>query len=263
MKLTVLVDNSTYINEYYFGEPALSFYIENENDKILFDLGYSDVFAKNAKLMKIDINSINKIVFSHGHNDHTGGLKYIKKRTDIIAHPDTFKTRKDDEGKYGSFMREEEILKKHNFISTSNMIELSTNLFYLGEIPALNSFETREEMGKIIKDNESPDFTLDDSALVYKGKDAIHIITGCSHSGICNIIEYAKNKFNTDKIGKVIGGFHLFDCNKQVDKTIEYFKQNKIENLYPCHCTSFKVKAKINSEIPIQEVGVGMELEII
>ena len=37
MKLTVLVDNNTYIDEYYFGEPAVSYYIEAEDKCILFD----------------------------------------------------------------------------------------------------------------------------------------------------------------------------------------------------------------------------------
>ena len=49
MKLTVLVDNNTFIDEYYLGEPAVSYYIEDQDIKILFDTGYSDIFIKNAK----------------------------------------------------------------------------------------------------------------------------------------------------------------------------------------------------------------------
>jgi 7,8-dihydropterin-6-yl-methyl-4-(beta-D-ribofuranosyl)aminobenzene 5'-phosphate synthase len=48
MKLTVLVDNNTFIDRYFLGEPAVSYYIEDEDDKILFDTGYSDVFISNA-----------------------------------------------------------------------------------------------------------------------------------------------------------------------------------------------------------------------
>lgn len=55
MKLTVLVDNNTYIDRYYLGEPALSFYIEDGGDKILFDTGYSDAFIRNAEKMGIDL----------------------------------------------------------------------------------------------------------------------------------------------------------------------------------------------------------------
>ncbi|MEI8390040.1 MAG: hypothetical protein WCG23_09165, partial [bacterium] len=49
MRLTVLVDNNTYTDSYFYGEPALCFYIEENNRKILFDTGYSDIFIKNAK----------------------------------------------------------------------------------------------------------------------------------------------------------------------------------------------------------------------
>ena len=60
MKLKVLVDNNTFIDEYYLGEPAVSYYIEDEDTKILFDTGYSEAFIKNAKNMKIDLRKIDK-----------------------------------------------------------------------------------------------------------------------------------------------------------------------------------------------------------
>lgn len=77
MKLKVLVDNNTFIDMYYLGEPGVSYYIEDGEDKILFDTGYSDAFIKNAENMNINLNKINKLVISHGHDDHTKGLKYF------------------------------------------------------------------------------------------------------------------------------------------------------------------------------------------
>lgn len=77
MKLKVLVDNNTYIDRYYLGEPAVSYYIEDKDIKILFDTGYSDIFISNSKKMGIDLNNIDKIVISHGQDDHTKGLKYF------------------------------------------------------------------------------------------------------------------------------------------------------------------------------------------
>lgn len=73
MRLTVLVDNNTYIDEYYLGEPALSYYIEDDEDCILFDTGYSDLYIRNAEKMGLDLSFVSTVVFSHGHNDHTGG----------------------------------------------------------------------------------------------------------------------------------------------------------------------------------------------
>ena len=64
MKLLVLCDNNTFIDSYLIGEPALSFYIENGKDKILFDLGYSNVFKFNAEKRNINLEKINKIVLS-------------------------------------------------------------------------------------------------------------------------------------------------------------------------------------------------------
>jgi 7,8-dihydropterin-6-yl-methyl-4-(beta-D-ribofuranosyl)aminobenzene 5'-phosphate synthase len=49
MKLTILVDNNTIIDQYYLGEPAVSYWIEASGKKILFDVGYSDIFLKKCK----------------------------------------------------------------------------------------------------------------------------------------------------------------------------------------------------------------------
>ena len=55
MKLIVLADNNTYIDQYYLAEPALSIYIEKGEKKYLFDTGYSDVYLKNAANLEIEI----------------------------------------------------------------------------------------------------------------------------------------------------------------------------------------------------------------
>ncbi|MCD8079545.1 MAG: MBL fold metallo-hydrolase [Bacteroides sp.] len=101
MKLTVLADNNTFIDHYYCGEPALSFYLEDEETKILFDTGYSDVFVKNAEKMRIDLSAAMHIVLSHGHNDHTGGLVFLQEKNylfnkHIVAHPDVFIPREEN-----------------------------------------------------------------------------------------------------------------------------------------------------------------------
>ena len=77
MKLTVLVDNNTYIDQYYLGEPAVSYYIEDEGARVLLDTGYSDIFLSNAEKMGIDLSRLTHIALSHGHNDHTGGLRFL------------------------------------------------------------------------------------------------------------------------------------------------------------------------------------------
>ena len=114
-------------------------------------------------------------------------------------------------------------------------------------------------MGKqITNKTRGDDYVMDDTALVYKSEKGIYIITGCSHSGICNIVEYAKKVSEDNRVLGIIGGFHLFEVSEKVNKTIEYLAENNVKELYPCHCTSFAVKAEIHKTIPVKEVGVGL-----
>lgn len=92
MKLTVLMDNHTEIDVYHLGEPAVSYWLEADGKRFLFDTGYSDAFLKNAKAMGIDLTTADAILLSHGHNDHTGGLPDLlalpfPKKPRLIAHP--------------------------------------------------------------------------------------------------------------------------------------------------------------------------------
>lgn len=60
----------------------------------------------------------------------------------------------------------------------------------------------------------------------------------------------------------MIGGFHLFEVNNRLEKTIEYFKKNDIKLLYPCHCVSLKAKIEMGKQLDICEVGVGLEINL-
>ena len=154
MRLRVLEDNNTFIDMYYVGEPAVSYYIEDDSSKILFDTGYSNAFMTNAKKMNIDLDKINKVIISHGHDDHTGGLKYLfttRKDIELIAHPDSFYYKEDLIGEYiGSSMKEEELSKNCILNLSKSPIRVSKNIIYLGEIPSLNDFEKRYILGKTI-----------------------------------------------------------------------------------------------------------------
>ena len=75
MKLTVLVDNNTLIDRYFLAEPGLSFLLEDSGTRVLFDIGYSDIFLKNARKMGLSLLDLNYVVLSHGHLDHSWGLE--------------------------------------------------------------------------------------------------------------------------------------------------------------------------------------------
>ena len=264
MKLTVLEDNNTYIDMHYLGEPAVSYFIEDGDTNILFDTAYSDAYIKNAKALGIDLNDIDKIVLSHGHNDHSGGLRYLEKRKiKLISHPDAFNYKSNEGLDISSPLNIDEASKLYDLVLSKEPVSISDNLTFLGEIPEYFDFEKRYALGKTRKNEEMiDDYLYDDSALVYKSDQGLFVITGCSHSGICNIMEHAKKVCNEDRICGVIGGYHLFNVDERLRKTIQYFKNNKVELIYPCHCVSLAAKIEMGKALDIKEVGVGLVLDI-
>lgn len=242
-------------------EHGLSYLLEIDGEKILFDTGHSDVFLRNAKTLGIDIqNELKTVVLSHGHWDHGDGLQFIVNK-DLITHPVTFvkRFRKTDHSLVGLSLTKDEIQKKFTLFENINHYQISTNLYFLGEIPRLNDFESQTTAFEF--ENGEDDFVLDDSALAAVVNDKLVIITGCSHSGICNICEQAKKVTQISKIKAVIGGFHLKYQSRQTIETIEYFKRNEVEKLYPSHCTELPALTAFYNEFRIKQVKTGMTLE--
>ena len=171
MKLQVLVDNNTFIDCYYLGEPGASYYIEDGSAKILFDTGYSNIFIKNAQDMGIDLGAITHIVLSHGHNDHTGGLKALAERFDLsqtrlIAHPLCFAPKWAHEGYIGAPFDTAQVMEKFSCTLTREPYWITENCCFLGEIPESNDFEARRKLGEMDVDGRRvDDFLLDDTAM--------------------------------------------------------------------------------------------------
>ena len=268
MKLTVLADNNTFIDQYYFGEPAACYYIEDGDKKILFDTGYSDVLIRNAEKMGIDLKKVDCIAISHGHNDHTGGLQFLNEYMDlsnveVIAHPTCFFPKVMNGESIGAPFSTEKMAEISKFQPSRGFKSLTDRLCFLGAIPRMNGFENQKPIGTVdMYGTVEEDFILDDSALVYRGEEGIFVITGCSHSGICNIVDYAKFVTGEDRVLGVLGGFHLFEDDEQLMKTVEYLESCKIEKIYPCHCVSLKARAKMMEKLPVTETGVGMVVEV-
>ena len=266
MKICLLCDNKTIIDSYYLGEPAFSLYIEEGGKKILFDTGYSDVFLKNAEKMGIDLKSLDCLVFSHGHNDHTGGLKYLLpylKDAILVAHPDCFEEKWDEGLPVGSPLSIEEIGEHVKELRlTKEVCPLTEKLFYLGEIPRIHGFEDNTVGFRIIDGEKEPDRCLDDSALAYDGEDGLVIISGCAHSGIVNIVDQACRITGKTHIQALLGGFHLLKEDERSIETVKHLKDRDIDVCYPCHCVSFISMYRMREAgMDVRETGVGMKLE--
>jgi 7,8-dihydropterin-6-yl-methyl-4-(beta-D-ribofuranosyl)aminobenzene 5'-phosphate synthase len=277
LALTVLVDNTVTGDENLMGEAGLAFLITTGGEEILFDTGLSGLFLSNAEKLGIRLEP-DVVVLSHGHNDHTGGLPHLTRhltatgRTEenqseilLIAHPRCFWRKRSGDRENGAPMSEDETRKHFAMSLSQEPVWITEDLVFLGEIPRLLGFEEiapgrRQIQG--IDGTWQPDLLLDDSALAYRSRTGLVIITGCSHAGICNILEYARKVTGEARVRDIIGGFHLIkDDPVRHKETAEYLGGLDLAALHACHCTSLAAKIALAAACPIRETSVGLRLE--
>ncbi len=253
MKLTVLNDNAP--GDICGSEHGLSYLIEADKT-ILLDTGASDLFLKNAALLNRDLTPVDTVVLSHGHWDHGNGLKYIENKT-LITHPDSFqkKYRKRDHSYIGLPFSKKEAAERFHLITTKDAYQISDQITFLGQIPRINDFEAKST--PFVLEDGTDDFVYDDSALAIKTDNGLVVVSGCAHSGICNIIDYAIQITGVKNIYGVIGGFHLKKNDTQTQKTIKYFTDLEIKKNYPSHCTALPALAAFHQTFNTKQVLSG------
>jgi 7,8-dihydropterin-6-yl-methyl-4-(beta-D-ribofuranosyl)aminobenzene 5'-phosphate synthase len=228
-------------------EWGLSLFVECRAGFILFDLGYSDLYGLNAAQLEVDLQKTDIVVLSHHHSDHTGGLRFspFKSPKPLILHPRVMeKLPKEELEKAGT---------SYKVTPSKTPIEVLSGVYFLGEIPRINSFE---------KGIHKDDPMLDDSALVISTNHGAVVISGCGHAGICNICEYAKS-VTGQSLYAVVGGFHLVSEEEGViQRTISYFESENPSHLFPMHCTGFHALSVFHRRLGIAKIGTGDRIEI-
>ena len=278
LSLNVLVDNTTLTDRYFTGEPGFSCLVSCGNKKILFDTGYSDAFLKNAAGMGIGLLDLDHVVLSHGHIDHTGGMTdllkaYLSaslegrphKTPAVVAHPHCFYPRPMPHvGDVGCPVGEARIRRSFPVTTSKKPLWLTGDLVFLGEIDRISDVipDRNKRRSIVTPEGQQDDRLLDDSALAYLSGSGLVIITGCTHAGIPNLVEYAKKVTGETRIRDIIGGFHLKESDREtIDATVAYLKNARPAALHPCHCTSLAAKIALAAVAPVKEAGVGFRLE--
>jgi len=254
MKISVLTEN--HAGNFTLAEHGLSYFIEYDNMRILFDAGQSDMFLKNAGIMNISIDNIDLVILSHGHFDHGNGLDYLS-RNNLLCHPGCFvrRYRRIDKGFIGLKKSRDEIQSEFTLNTSSGPYRVTDKIFYTGEIPRLTDFESVNT--PFIFEDGRPDFVTDDSALVLLLHDGLFVITGCGHAGIVNTLEHARKITGVNKLAGIMGGFHLKGINTQTKETIRYLKYNRINHVLPSHCTELPAMSAFYESFGMSQVKTG------
>ena len=257
--ITTLTENTSSVVG-LLGEWGLCILIENHEISILFDTGLGISVEHNANELKIDLSKIEKIVLSHGHIDHTGGLKNVIVKTgtvDVIAHPDAWSKRFThtpgyEERDIGNPFSKKEIESVGASVSLSREpIWISEDIMTTGEIPMVTAYEDVdtnlyiEENGQHISDK-----IWDDQALIIKTDLGLVVLLGCAHRGAINTIYHAREISGEERVYAVIGGTHLLRASEErLNETISELKKLGVQRLGVSHCTGQWSSVKLANEL--------------
>ncbi len=270
VKITILCEDQArmgYKDKIFLAQHGFSVFIEADR-KILFDTGAGDVFAHNAALAGIDLKESDCIALSHGHWDHSDGLAALAetpgRKCPLLVHPGVFVDRHKASGEYnGIGWRREKVESRFDLIVSAAPYRIAEGIYFLGEIPRENDFEAQKTAFYFVNNDETfPDFILDDTALAIDTPRGLVIVSGCSHAGICNIVEHARKVTGQHRVHAVLGGFHLLADPVQLEKTIAYFKANPVEHLYPMHCTDLPALCGFYRAFGIRKLCAGDSITI-
>jgi 7,8-dihydropterin-6-yl-methyl-4-(beta-D-ribofuranosyl)aminobenzene 5'-phosphate synthase len=258
INITTLAENTA--EPGFLAEWGLSMFIEADGLNVLFDTGMGVAAVHNAQLFGIDLAKVDKIVLSHGHRDHTGGLREVlmrmKKNVEIIAHPDIWAAKYSRRGKnreqFSGLPFRRELLENlgARFNMTREPMYLTDRFLTTGEIPMLSEYEDIDsglfdkETGEML-----PDELKDDLSLVIDADYGLVVILGCAHHGIINTLKQARKLTGKELIYAAIGGTHLLNASRErLVKTAADLKSLGVQYLGVSHCTGFEASAYLARE---------------
>lgn len=258
MKITVLSENTSSCPD-IGAEHGLSLYIETAEKKILFDAGQTDLFAKNAEKLGIDLSKVDFAVLSHGHYDHGGGLKkFLEINSDApvyISHH-AFGLHHNGTEKYIGL--DPALAESDRLVYTdgSFRIDGKTTLYSpMHKLPPVCESAT----GMTVKTENGffADTFRHEQFMLIEENGKKYLFSGCSHSGILNVAEW----FAPDVL---IGGFHLSKVdNAEFLSSIADRLDRFDTEFYTCHCTGVNQYEQMKLRMRnLNYISAGTDFEI-
>jgi 7,8-dihydropterin-6-yl-methyl-4-(beta-D-ribofuranosyl)aminobenzene 5'-phosphate synthase len=216
MKIVTLVENSA-VSPEYGCKHGLSFYIETQQHKLLFDVGPNALFIENAKKLGVALSAVDTVIISHGHYDHGGGLRpfmEINKTAKIYLHETAFGEYYSGTPETLSYIGLEPLGEDPRLILTGAQLRIDDELFLFSDVvgheyfPTLNKRLYMKLDGQLLGD----DFRHEQNLIITEhGRHTL--FAGCAHKGIVNVCRRAEENIGAP-LDTVIAGFHLGGSNE-------------------------------------------------
>jgi 7,8-dihydropterin-6-yl-methyl-4-(beta-D-ribofuranosyl)aminobenzene 5'-phosphate synthase len=247
---------------------GLSLYIETKKHKILFDVGPNNYFIKNAKHLGVNLEEVDIVVISHGHNDHGNGLlKFMKLNRNATIYTSKF-----------SFLEHVKIKGKDHINigikkpkQTNQVVLIKEDLVIDDELSILCKvpYEQQVITDQSLLTYENGHYVHDEFHheiyLVIKENDNNVLFSGCSHKGIENIVDHIEKR-TKNHLTHVFGGYHFSRYDSFNFKETDYlthlgqkFNNRSNSQFYSCHCTGedafFQLKIHLKDKLHRLKTG--------
>jgi 7,8-dihydropterin-6-yl-methyl-4-(beta-D-ribofuranosyl)aminobenzene 5'-phosphate synthase len=243
--ITLLVDNLAAPG--LRSEHGFSAWIEVAGRRVLFDTGQGAALAGNAEKLGVDLGTVDTLVLSHGHYDHTGGIPLVTAHAptvDIYAHPAAtgprFSIRKGVAKPIAMPAAARTALEVHpiGVRWTTRAEQLAIGLGLTGPIPRLTDYEDTGGPFFVDAEGDRPDPIADDLALWIRTDQGLIVVAGCSHAGLVNTLRYSLKVSGAHRLHAVVGGFHLNEASEtRLVRTMAELRELAPARIVPCHCT--------------------------
>jgi len=272
MRLTCLVDNCVPSSPLW-GEHGLSFLIEAREGNVLWDTGMSGtVLLHNLETLSLDKTPLSALALSHGHLDHTGGLRAVLEAypdLPLYGHRDLFEERyslRDGVARdIGIAWPREELQARADLRLSDAPQEMVRDVWTTGGIhrrpyPLGSSPHHVVYQGR----RPTPDPYADDISLVLRVEGGVVLLCGCCHAGLRNTMAAVRDLFPDQPLVAIVGGTHLGQADQaELRVLVDTLRQVADTRLHLNHCTGeralFALKQALGERVSSCPVGTVLE----
>ena len=264
LKITTLIENQPDEAGDLAFEHGLSLYMEFAGKRLLFDTGQTGAFVDNARKLSVDLATLDAVVLSHGHYDHSGGLARLLPLLPAnvpVYVGEGFFTPKYKRIPGGSFQYNGNPFPREIFAPYPvRLTELGSDVARLApEILLFKNFarscpfeEPNSRFYLGAAGGLQPDYFDDEIALGLLTEKGLVLVSGCAHPGIVNMLETAAERTGVP-LYAVIGGTHLVDAGEErLQKTAEAFRTLGLSRIAVSHCTGARGEELLQDAFPKQ-----------